>query len=143
MKIEKPGVGRPLLGPAKNNTIRTKGEPQSNPLLSQSHSVDQITSSMDVALPNQDFSGNIKDIYEQIETMIGRGDTLVTGNHGRMTKAYVCNVCGKECGQKISINDHIVTNYLEGISLPCNLCENTFRSRDSLNYPKKSHINKC
>ena len=77
-----------------------------------------------------------RNIYVQIETLIRRGETLLRNNHGQMTKAYVCNVCGKESGQKISIKDHIVANHLEGISIPCNLCEKTLRTKDSLKHHK-------
>ena len=118
----------------KNNTIKTKDATQNKPFFS--HSEDQITSNTVIALPNQDFSGNIKDIHEQVETLIGRGENLLRNSHGQMTKAYVCNVCGKECGRKESIKDHIVASHLEGISLPCNLCEKTLKSRYALAYHK-------
>ena len=45
--------------------------------------------------------------------------------------AFICNLCGKE-GYHIDIRDHIETNHLEGVSLPCNLCGNVFSSRRQL-----------
>ena len=39
-----------------------------------------------------------------------------------------CKVCGKE-GMSHVIKNHIEANHLEGIIIPCNLCNKTFRSR--------------
>ena len=49
---------------------------------------------------------------------------------GRKT-VYNCQVCGKE-GQGMQIRDHIEANHLEGIVMPCNHCEKTFRSRSAM-----------
>ena len=35
------------------------------------------------------------------------------------------------------IKKHIESNHVEGICVPCNLCEKTFRSRDSLRMHKR------
>ena len=43
-------------------------------------------------------------------------------------RASVCQVCGKE-GQTNVIKDHIEAHHIDGIIIPCNLCEKTFRSR--------------
>ena len=52
--------------------------------------------------------------------------------------AYVCKVSGKE-GQGPNIKDHIEANHLEGINLPCNVCEKTFRYKDSLKIIKEDN----
>ena len=52
--------------------------------------------------------------------------------------AYLCKVCGKE-GYDRNIKDHIEANHLEGIILPCNLCDKTFRSRNGLRQHKRQH----
>ena len=62
--------------------------------------------------------------------MMGRSETRVRGQNRQMIKAYVCKVCGKE-GQKTNIKNHIECMHMEGISIPCNLCEKTFRSRNA------------
>ena len=49
---------------------------------------------------------------------------------------YSCNVCGKE-GQSMNVQHHIESHHLEGISLPCNLCEKTYRSRSSFQNHKR------
>ena len=94
------------------------------------------SSSMAIALSKHEFSGNMKKLDEQIETLMGRGDTMVKGNRMRngewyMMKAYTCQVCGK-VGPRSNIKSHIEANHIEGIIIPCNLCKKTFRSRNSL-----------
>ena len=103
---------------------------QNNSLFSQSYSKDNITSSMTVALPKLEFSGELSELDGKIETMMVRSETMVRGPNKNMIKAFVCQVCGKE-GQKTNIKDHIEANHLEGISIPCSLCEKTFRSRNA------------
>jgi len=56
----------------------------------------------------------------------------------KTVKADMCTVCGKE-GQGGSIKDHIEANHLEGVSLPCNFCGKTFRSRNRLRKHNASH----
>ena len=48
-----------------------------------------------------------------------------------MRELKVCKICGKE-GQATAMKDHIEANHLEGVSLPCNVCEKAFRSRQYL-----------
>ena len=89
----------------------------------------QIDPEMTIAIPNQQYSENMKELDGQIETMMGRGESMITvGNQTR--KAYACKVCGKE-GQRINIINHIEANHMEGIAIPCNLCGKVFRSRSS------------
>ena len=45
--------------------------------------------------------------------------------------AYICKVCGKEARQG-NMKHHIETNHLEGVVIPCNLCDRTFKSRNAL-----------
>ena len=49
--------------------------------------------------------------------------------------AYVCKICGRE-GQGPRIKDHIEANHLEGVVIPCNFCETTFRTRNALRLHK-------
>ena len=109
---------------------------QSNELaLSQYYSEDLITSSTAVTLPKHEVSGDMKELDEQIETMMRRGENMASGNQKR--RAFVCNVCGKE-GQQTSIKDNIEANHLEGICIPCDICAKTFRSRNSLRLHKRN-----
>jgi hypothetical protein len=78
----------------------------------------------------QIFSGNMKELDELIETMMDKSENMI--KHGnQMSKAHVCQVCGNE-DQKSNIKYHIEANHIEGVSIPCNLCEKSFSSRNSL-----------
>ena len=96
-----------------------------------------------VILPNQDVNiYDMKDLDDKINTMIGLGENLMK-NGSRMTKVYVCKVCGKE-GGSTNIKNHIEANHLEGMFIPCILCVKKFRSRSALkqhNYNHHAHNN--
>jgi len=70
---------------------------------------------------------NVEDLEETVKSMMTKSGH--TWSNGRL--AYSCSVCGKE-GQGNAIKDHIEANHLEGVSIPCNFCERTFRSRSGL-----------
>ena len=50
---------------------------------------------------------------------------------GKQVRARICKVCGKE-GSMINIMNHIESNHINGISVPCNLCGKSFTSRNTL-----------
>ena len=54
--------------------------------------------------------------------------------------AYICKVCRKE-GHSPNIKDHIEANHLEGIVIPCDLCDKTCRSRKRLAFHKMQEHN--
>ena len=78
-----------------------------------------------VAVTNQSFSGDLKELDVQIKSMMSVGQTMVKGGK---QKNYACTVCGKE-GAYSQIKGHIEANHVDGVSIPCNMCEKTFRSR--------------
>ena len=80
-----------------------------------------------IAIPN-DLSGDLKELDEKVKSMMEKSQNR-TSDGTKM--ANICKVCGKE-GQWVAIRDHIEANHLEGVSLPCNVCEKTFRSRITL-----------
>ena len=51
---------------------------------------------------------------------------------------YKCTICGKE-DKSYNLKNHIEKNHLEGVSIPCNLCEKTFRCTKTLARHKKSN----
>ena len=68
----------------------------------------------------------------QIQTLMEKSQTLIKiSSQNKIFKAHLCKVCGKE-GMKNDIKKHIESKHVEGICVPCNHCEKTFRSRDSL-----------
>ena len=87
-----------------------------------------------VAIPGN-FSGDLDELEERVKSMIEKSENKLTnGRH-----ADRCKVCGKE-GNGTNIKDHIEANHLEGIIIPCNFCNKTFRSRDSLrHHTKRQH----
>ena len=67
-------------------------------------------------------------------------NTIPAGTaHGKPKQAvsWICKLCGKE-GRSHVIRDHIETNHLEGICLPCDLCNKTFSARGNLKKHKYS-----
>ena len=125
----------------KNDMSETQKSQHNASLVTQSYIEGQVNSNKAIALTKQEFSEDMNELDEKIETMMIRGENMVRKGGKQMTKAYVCQVCGKE-GQKINIKDHIEAHHLEGISIPCSLCEKTFRSRHSLiNHNSNFHTN--
>ena len=84
-----------------------------------------------LAIP-RNFSGDFDDLEERLKSMMEKSQNKQAD--GRCL-AYRCKECGKE-GMKSNIKDHIEANHLEGIIIPCNLCNKTFRSRASLRHHK-------
>ena len=80
-----------------------------------------------IAIPNA-LSGDLMELDEKVKSMME--SSLNLAPNGR-EKAKICKVCRKE-GYSVGIRDHIEANHLQGVSLPCNICEKTFRSRKLL-----------
>ena len=105
-------------------------QPDNTHFMKSAEVVSQSYSEMTVALPKKEFSGDMKELDEQIENMMVRGENVIK-NGPKLSKAYVCQVCGKE-GMRTQVKDHIEANHLDGISIPCTHCEKVFRSRSAL-----------
>ena len=88
-----------------------------------------------LAIPDS-FSGGLDELEERVKSMMEKSQNkIANGNQ----LAYRCNVCGKE-GMGSNIKDHIEANHLEGIIIPCNLCNQTCRTRHALRQHKaKNH----
>ena len=75
------------------------------------------------------MSGDLQQLDETVKSMMETSQNLVKdGKRERLGK--ICKVCGKE-GHATDIKRHIEANHLEGVCIPCNFCEKTFRSRQS------------
>ena len=76
----------------------------------------------------------------QLKTVFSTLDTLWGGKQPNGTpmraKSFICKVCGKE-GRPFNIRAHIEANHLEGIFIPCDICEKTCSSRESLRFHKR------
>ena len=80
-----------------------------------------------VTLPNQ-FISSLPDLEEMVKSMMEKSENLLPN---AQAKAHRCKVCGKE-DYSTNIKKHIESNHLEGVSIPCNFCEKTFRSTRAL-----------
>ena len=87
-----------------------------------------------LAIPTN-FSGSLDELEEQVNSMMEKSQNK-TADGKRL--AHRCTVCGKE-GQSPNIKDHIEANHLEGVVIPCNLCEKTFRSRNASRIHTRQH----
>ena len=80
------------------------------------------------------FSGDIQELDNKIDSMMVK----TSNKDARGDFLHMCTLCGKEAN-KSHLKNHIEANHLEGISVPCNLCEKTFRSRNALSFHKHSN----
>ena len=75
-----------------------------------------------LAIPGN-FSGDLDELEDRVKSMMEKSKNKYASDRF----ADRCKVCGKE-GMGKNIKDHIEANHLEGIIIPCNLCDKTFRS---------------
>ena len=80
-----------------------------------------------VTLPDQ-FINSLSDLEEMVKSMMEKSENFLPNGQ---QKGHRCKVCGKE-DYSTNIKKHIESNHLEGVSIPCNSCEKTFRSRRAL-----------
>ena len=83
---------------------------------------------------SEHVSSNLQELDAQVKSMMDQGQKMVPDGKAQR-RSRICKMCGKE-GAPNSIRDHIETHHLEGIALPCNSCEKTFRSRAALRQHK-------
>ena len=82
------------------------------------------------------FSGDQEELEERVKLLMEESQNNYQNGH---QKAKLCKVCGKE-GKGNAIKHHIEASHLEGISIPCNICNKTFRSRQTLReHQRKIH----
>ena len=79
-------------------------------------------------------SEGLKELDARVKSMMTKSQNMIQSGKWRKT-AEICKVCGKE-GNPQAIKDHIEAKHLEGVSLPCNNCGKTFRSRIALRQHK-------
>ena len=103
----------------KHEQIATSSE-YSQEIVAFGHEVKKVTL-------KSNFNGDLQELDEKVVSMMER-----TGNknvHGQ--PIYQCTLCGKE-GKNGQLKNHIEANHLEGVSIPCHLCQIIFRSRRAL-----------
>ena len=88
----------------------------------------QMESRVSDTLDEEGFSsGDLQELDEKCNSMMEK----TPGKNALGKPLYQCNVSGKE-EINSAIKSHIEANHLEGVSIPCNFCEKTFRSKNSL-----------
>ena len=75
---------------------------------------------------------HIQGLDDKIRSLMTKSEKVIR-NGGFPRKAYTCKVCGKE-GKGSNIKSHIENNHIEGLSIPCNFCDETCKSRSSLDW---------
>ena len=75
---------------------------------------------------------NMESLDQQVKSMMLVSENADPYKKGR---ARICKVCGKEGSYQV-IMDHIEANHIAGISVPCDLCGRSFKSRNSLSNHK-------
>ena len=94
-------------------------------------------SSQPPSLPNQQDRSKLQALQEKVNAMMEKTDNPVfTGKQAsdgtsNEEKVYICKMCGKE-GRVTQISNHIETNHLQGISIPCGFCGKVFTTRNAL-----------
>ena len=128
-------------GKSTNSQIKSSGEfktepkipftppPSREPFFRQIPITEDQNEGKLVAITN-DLNEYTRELDFKVKSMMEKSQNTIL-KQGRPTRADLCKVCGKE-GQWVAIRDHIEANHLEGLSLPCNLCDKIFRSRLSL-----------
>ena len=138
-KTSKPKLSPPFItqGSLTNNR-RPKTRPMNVDLdRSENHGIYKRSG----ALPKHDVSGDLEDLEKTVKSMMVLSDNVMP-NSIKNRRPSICKVCGKE-GKNGSIKDHIEANHIEGIVIPCNLCEKTFRSRASrIHHKIHQHLSK-
>ena len=76
---------------------------------------------------------NMESLDQQVKSMMEVSENA--DPYIKRNRARICKVCGKE-GNMQSIMSHIEANHIAGISVPCDLCGRSFKSRNSLSNHK-------
>ena len=142
-KIEPPHQNEPAMDtiPELNKAIETLERIEDEPWNKTADDDFKQTDSDDYTFPT--FPLDIQEIDEMVRTMMTtcEGERL-TGGQASQGFVRACNVCGKK-GSMTNVKDHIESQHMPGISLPCDLCLNLFKSRKALRQHKyKNHIKK-
>ena len=116
----------PINNPPRSNLAKTARSFQNR----QGKTVEETDKT--VVLASQ-FDVNLEELDERVKSMMEKSQNNYANG---LRKADICKVCGKE-GMGSAIKNHIETTHLEGIVLPCNQCEKTFRCRVSLSGHKQ------
>ena len=84
------------------------------------------------------MSANLQELDETVKAMMETSENMVQRGGGRgQERAKICKICGRE-GLSHVIKEHIEVIHLDGVSIPCNLCDKILRTRRDLRRHRKS-----
>ena len=108
--------------PEVSKTLKTENETSEKPIETENNKLTLPKASVwpEIGL---ELDETIKAMMETSENMIKVGK--------QQKRAKICKICGKE-GYATDIKRHIEAKHVEGVSLPCNLCDKILRSRNAL-----------
>ena len=81
---------------------------------------------------------NFLDLDEKVSKMMVKGQNMIHNGQKGLILSTQCLECGKE-GVRTQIRDHIEANHVQGLSIPCDVCGKTSRSRSALRMHKSSY----
>ena len=95
---------------------------------------------------NNGFSGELQlqALDEKVKSLMERSENMIqtrkkqSDGKSSQRRAFRCKVCGKEGQFQHTIN-HIETHHMEGISIPCEMCDKRFSARVNLTMHKTKH----
>ena len=124
--------------PIQEGRDLTKKSPNPQLHLKRSNN-DPSKTSTAIAISNQS-SMDLQALDEKVKSMMEKGQNLFPAGkraNGTLKQeiAYICKICGKE-GLTRVIQSHVESNHLEGICIPCDICDKNFSSRNSLRMHK-------
>ena len=119
-----------------NTTINPTATSKDKTISSQRlHNGDITSTSTEtaIALNNVPDISDLEELDTNVKSMMRFSQNKLDKQQGR---ARICKMCGKE-GQMITIMDHIEANHMTNISLPCDVCGKTSKSRSALKQHKR------
>ena len=97
-----------------------------------------VTTEYDASIRTMALTSNFPNDFQELDNKTNSMMMKTSNKNARGKLLYKCTLCGKEAEQT-QVKNHIEVNHLEGISLPCNQCEKTFTSRNSLRVHSSSY----
>jgi len=119
---------------SENKLVRSELETDPHQFGKQAVATETVQAVTNYPVSNVSIT-DIKDLDEHVVSMMVKSENHIPNTQ---RKADMCTVCGKE-GYQMQIKDHIEANHMEGVSIPCNYCDKTFRSRNALRLHNRDH----